>query len=335
MKIEWYTIASILFLLAFMLYTIYRYFVSRDIYNEQRIGYRKIYYVYMLTVGSLFWGFKVFPAEDLATLGAFLVGVIVMDLFIFQTPDITKFMANEFKHDGGLVNQLRETEDSSIRMSQQLQFVNSYMPKRKQDLVFGENFDLSEEKFLFSTQSIVKQYGDTFGLNVIQFSLRRSSEDELEPQQEPQQELQQEPQQELQQEPQQELQQEPQQEPQPIQELNEEILKDIVDYLYKAFDLNSNILGMKKKTLVKKLKDQESVEFFKKKQGAVIFPYRGEYTDVAYYVYPKIEDDSEKRVNATGYDALLLINMLHAFDLYVKSKEKEWESFAENEQEVE
>lgn len=306
MTITWYTIIAVLILIGGMGYTIYFYFASREIYNEFRIGYRKVYYVYMLIIGSLFWMFGVFPASNLATLGAFVIGMIVMDLFIFQTPDITKFMSNEFKHDGGLVNQLRETEDSSIRMRQQLQFVNNYMPKRDKSWELTDGFDFTPTSFHEYTEEILQQYGDTFGLHVVPFSLvaENSSDDETESESETTEETR------------------TQATPEPNQEMDEDILNQVIDYIYEEFKLNNNMLGMTKKKLVRKLKEQESVEFFKNKQGAVIFPYRGEYIDMVIYVYPKMEDSTEKAINATGYDALLLINMLHTFDLYVKSIEE-------------
>lgn len=285
MAINWYTIVPVILLVIGMSYSIYRYFSNREIYNELRIGYRKVYYVYMLILGALFWMFDVFPAENLSTLGAFLVGVVVMDLFVFQTPDITKFMSNEFKHDGGLVNQLKETEGSSIRMRQQLQFVNNYMPKRDSTWELEDRFDYSEEEFRRQTEGVVQRYGNEFDLNVVQFLLSNQNGTDEEA------------------------------------DMSEESLEAIVDYLFDEFELNNNMLGMRKKKLIEKLKEQESIEFFKKKQGAVIFPYRGEYTDMVYYVYPKVEDETENRIHATGYDALLLMNMLHTFDLYAKSVE--------------
>lgn len=307
MTITWYTITAVSILILGMAYTIYFYFASREIYNEFRIGYRKVYYVYMLIVGSLLWMFGAFPAPNLATLVAFVIGIIVMDLFIFQTPDITKFMSNEFKHDGGLVNQLKETEDSSIRMRQQLQFVNNYMPKRDKSWVLTDGFNFAPENFHEHTEAILQQYGDMFGLHVVPFSLVAGnlSDDETEAEAEATPETR------------------TQTIPEPNQEMDEGILTQVIDYIYEAFNLSNNMLGMRKKKLVRKLKEQESVEFFKNKQGAVIFPYRGEYIDMVIYVYPKMEDNTDKAINATGYDALLLINMLHTFDLYAKSVEEE------------
>lgn len=88
----------------------------------------------MVVATSFFlWAFDVFPGAEakLEYLIAIVISVIVIDLFIFQTPDITKFMSNELKQES-LVESINKNRGTFIELSEKLIKVNETMPKREQ-----------------------------------------------------------------------------------------------------------------------------------------------------------------------------------------------------------
>ncbi|WP_114167056.1 type II toxin-antitoxin system SpoIISA family toxin [Exiguobacterium sp. TNDT2] len=101
------TITIVVIGLLFLLSTIPIYMFQREFYINNRVAIRKFFYGVIL-LGVVLWIFDNFPFETVPELTIFLVSVIIIDLMIFQTPDITKFLTNELKHE-----QVEETFDKN------------------------------------------------------------------------------------------------------------------------------------------------------------------------------------------------------------------------------
>lgn len=102
------TITIIVLCLVFLLVTIPVYMLRREFYINNRVAIRKFFYGLVLICVVVLWIFDSFPFETVPELTILLVSVIVIDLMIFQTPDITKFLTNELKHE-----QVEETFDEN------------------------------------------------------------------------------------------------------------------------------------------------------------------------------------------------------------------------------
>lgn len=102
------TLKLVWFCLFFLIGTIPIYIFKREFYINNRVAFRKLFYGIILGCIVLLWYYDSFPFTTVPELTVFLVGIILMDLMIFQTPDITKFLANELKHE-----QVEETFDEN------------------------------------------------------------------------------------------------------------------------------------------------------------------------------------------------------------------------------
>lgn len=99
MNFAWYEIGIMIGFGLFLCITTLLYVINRDLYISKRIGIRKLYYLAILISAFILWVTKNFPVQTIGELTFLLVGVVLVDLFLFQTPDITKFLNQEFKHE--------------------------------------------------------------------------------------------------------------------------------------------------------------------------------------------------------------------------------------------
>lgn len=102
------TVGFIIFCLIFLIVTIPIYMFWREFYINNRVALRKFFYGIVLVFVATLWYQDKFPFVSVPELTIFLVSLIIIDLMIFQTPDITKFLANELKHE-----QVEETFDEN------------------------------------------------------------------------------------------------------------------------------------------------------------------------------------------------------------------------------
>ena len=177
MPVTWYTICTLSLLLSGLAFSIGLYIWNREFYLKHRVGIRKIYYGLIAITGFFLWAFNAFPVTEIKGLIALLIGIIIIDLFVFQTPDITKFMSHELKQEE-LVQTLNKNRGTFIELSQKLIKVNEIMPKSNVPWQV-ENFDFSYEKYEEFVLSYLKTFTSTFELDLYSYYVESSLENNI------------------------------------------------------------------------------------------------------------------------------------------------------------
>ncbi|CEG27755.1 type II toxin-antitoxin system SpoIISA family toxin [Bacillus sp. B-jedd] len=176
MEVTWYMVIIFLILLVGIAFSICIYIWSREFYLKHRVGMRKIYYGLIVFVSFLLWAFGAFPdvGQNLQNLIALVISVIIIDLFVFQTPDITKFMSNELKQEN-LVESINKNQDTIVELSEKLIKVNEMMPKSEIKWQVDE-FEFTPEKYEEYVLSYLRNFGSSFNLDVYSYHVESSSD---------------------------------------------------------------------------------------------------------------------------------------------------------------
>lgn len=179
MEVTWYMVTIFLILLVGIAFSIGLYIWSREFYLTHRVGMRKIYYGLIVFVSFLLWAFGVFPdvGQNLQHLIALVISVIIIDLFVFQTPDITKFMSNELKQEN-LVESINKNQDTIVELSEKLIKVNEMMPKSEMKWQVDE-FEFTPEKYEEYVLSYLRNFGSSFNLDVYSYHVESSSDQDI------------------------------------------------------------------------------------------------------------------------------------------------------------
>lgn len=173
----WYMILIFIILLVGISFSIGLYIWSREFYLKHRVAIRKIYYGTVVLSCFLLWTFGVFPdvGENLQYLIALVVSVVIIDLFIFQTPDITKFMTNELKQEG-LVESINKNRGTFIELSEKLIKVNQIVPKNLSDWHM-DDFQFTPEKYEESILAYLRSFASSFQFEVYSYIVESSSDE--------------------------------------------------------------------------------------------------------------------------------------------------------------
>ncbi len=174
------TVYNVIFLLVLLVgisFSIGLYIWNREFYLRHRMGIRKIYYGSIVIVGSILWAFNVFPVNETKELLALVIGMVLIDLFVFQTPDITKFMSNEFKQEE-LVQTINKNRGTFIELSEKLIKVNETMPKSMVPWQV-DDFDFSFEKYEEFVLSYLQTFTSTFDLDLFAYYVESSVENDV------------------------------------------------------------------------------------------------------------------------------------------------------------
>jgi hypothetical protein len=174
LEANWYMIMIFSLLLVGIFFSIGLYIWNREFYLKHRIAIRKIYYGLVVATAFFLWAFQVFPdpGANLQYLIALVISVVVIDLFIFQTPDITKFMSNELKQES-LVESINKNRGTFIELSEKLIKVNEMMPKSEQTWNLDE-FDFTPEKYEEIILAYLRNFASTFKLEVYSYMVESS-----------------------------------------------------------------------------------------------------------------------------------------------------------------
>lgn len=178
MEVTWYTILIFSILLLGIAFSVGLYIWSREFYLKYRVAIRKIYYGMIVLSSFFLWVFNKFPdvGENLQHLIALVISVVVIDLFVFQTPDITKFMSNELKQEG-LVESINKNRGTFIELSEKLIKVNQTMPKSMLDWHIDE-FEFSPENYEEAVLSYLSDFTVTFQLDLYSYMVEASPDEE-------------------------------------------------------------------------------------------------------------------------------------------------------------
>ncbi|TKC19280.1 hypothetical protein FA727_06990 [Robertmurraya kyonggiensis] len=178
LEASWYMITIFSVLLIGIAFSIGLYIWSREFYLKHRVAIRKIYYGVVVATSFFLWAFNVFPdvGAKLEYLIALVISVVIIDLFVFQTPDITKFFSNELKQES-LVESINKNRGTFIELSEKLIKVNELMPKSDQKWHLDE-FEFTPEKYEEFVLSYLRNFTSSFQLDVYSY-LVESSADEV------------------------------------------------------------------------------------------------------------------------------------------------------------
>ncbi len=178
LEASWYMITIFSVLLIGIAFSIGLYIWSREFYLKHRVAIRKIYYGVVVATSFFLWAFNVFPdvGAKLEYLIALVISVVIIDLFVFQTPDITKFFSNELKQES-LVESINKNRGTFIELSEKLIKVNELMPKSDQKWHLDE-FEFTPEKYEEFVLSYLRNFTSSFQLDVYSY-LVESSADEI------------------------------------------------------------------------------------------------------------------------------------------------------------
>ncbi|HIW35149.1 MAG TPA: type II toxin-antitoxin system SpoIISA family toxin [Candidatus Paenibacillus intestinavium] len=174
MVATWYMVFIFIIFLVGIAFSIGLYIWSREFYLKHRIAIRKIYYGVVVASSFFLWLFGVFPdvGENLQHLIALVISVVIIDLFVFQTPDITKFMSNELKQEG-LVESINKNRGTFIELSEKLIKVNQIVPKNMSDWHMDE-FQFTAEKYEESVLAYLRSFASSFQLDVYSYMVESS-----------------------------------------------------------------------------------------------------------------------------------------------------------------
>jgi Toxin SpoIISA, type II toxin-antitoxin system len=176
---SWYMVTVFGVLLVGIAFSIGLYIWSREFYLKHRVAMRKIYYGLVVLMAFFLWAFNVFPdvGQKLEYLIALVISVVIIDLFVFQTPDITKFMTNELQQES-LVESINKNRGAFVELSDKLLKVNQMMPKSEEKWLVDE-FEFTPEKYEESVLSHLKNFASSFHLEVYSYMVESSDDESI------------------------------------------------------------------------------------------------------------------------------------------------------------
>ena len=167
---------SLFILVLFLSIVVYGY--DRTFYLKHRIIIRKVYYWLMLLITLVLFGSGNFPLDSVTQLTAFAIALVLIDLFVFQTPDIKSFMSNELKQEELEENVVQKSR-TVVDLTSKLLTVNQSMSQ-----LYGEweldDFDYSFEKYRRNLERYLETFCVKFGMHLYLYEIEQNeNEDEF------------------------------------------------------------------------------------------------------------------------------------------------------------
>lgn len=253
--------------------SIFFYFFQKKLYLNYRIFIRKLYYGLIFSFGFLLYIENVFPVNTLAELSILMVIIVVVDLSIFQTPDITKFMSQEFKHQE-IEQTFHENEDLVIHFGLKLNNVNQIITELK-EVSPADNIKWTRLAYEELLTSYLSSFGGNFKMKIFPYYIE-SSED------------------------------------------NEEFKSKIEEAYTKikgTFNFGLKSVGMRKRSVINRLEDGNSIIIIDKENSYAIVPYFPK--NISYNYLIALTSENEYTIlNET--DAALITNMLFTLETWLE-----------------
>ncbi|MGK7379594.1 type II toxin-antitoxin system SpoIISA family toxin [Planococcus sp. 1R117A] len=161
--------AFLVVLLVGMVASIGLYWQNREFYLNNRTLIRKIYYVSVVVGGVALWSANNFPFNTIKEFTALAAGIVIIDLFVFQTPDVTKFMVGEFKADE-IKENINKKAFAVEKISEKLMKLNESLVLLQNDWEL-ERFDYSYEKYMRNLTDYLKTFMDEFGMDLYPYQI--------------------------------------------------------------------------------------------------------------------------------------------------------------------
>ncbi len=171
-------IGVFVFLLISLFLSIVGYGVDRTFYLTHRIIIRKTYYWLVLLITLILFGSGNFPFNSVSQFTAFAFALVLIDLFVFQTPDIKSFMNNELKQE--------ELEEDVVQKSQTVENLTSklFAVNQSMNQLYSDweldDFDYSFEKYRKNFEKYLDTFCVKFGMHLYLYEIEKTEhEDEF------------------------------------------------------------------------------------------------------------------------------------------------------------
>lgn len=169
--IEWISAGLVL---ALLVVSIVLYYWHQKVYFKYRIFMRKLYYSVVLITGFIAYAMGDFPVSTPAELGILVVLVVFVDLAIFQTPDITKFMNQEFKHEE-VEETVHKREDMVALQGMKLMVVNQIIRKVKEEWL-ADDIDMTHEEYEDFVRTYLENFTNEFDMGLLTYYVPSSDD---------------------------------------------------------------------------------------------------------------------------------------------------------------
>lgn len=135
---------------------------------------RKLYYSIILITGFIAYATADFPVSTPAGLGILVVLVVFIDLAIFQTPDITKFMNQEFKHEE-IEQTFHKHEGMVALQGTKLMVINQIIRQVKEDWV-TDDINMTHDEYEEFVRRYLRDFTDTFEMGLLTYYVPSSND---------------------------------------------------------------------------------------------------------------------------------------------------------------
>ena len=159
------------FLLITLFISIVGYGMDRTFYLTHRIILRKVYYWLALLITLILFGSGNFPFNSVSQFTAFAFALVLIDLFVFQTPDVKSLMTSELKQE--------ELEEDVVQKSQTVEnltnklFTVNYLMNLLQGDWKLTDFDYSFEKYTRNLEKFLEKFCIESGMNLYLYEIEK------------------------------------------------------------------------------------------------------------------------------------------------------------------
>lgn len=172
-----FTVIGYMLLFVLALSTFFH-FWNRKSYLKNRTLIRKVYYLLVITSTYYLFLQDSFPFQTTTGIVGFVIGVIVIDLMVLQTPDITKFMSHELKQEE-YTDRIEKNEGNVQLLTEKILKTHEMMPKPSEPWWMEDEFDFSPEGYENSMKQYLDRYTDAFDINLFSYFVESSAEQDV------------------------------------------------------------------------------------------------------------------------------------------------------------
>lgn len=172
-----FTVIGYMILLILALSTFFH-FWNRKSYLKNRTLIRKVYYLLVITSTYYLFLQDSFPFQTTTGIVGFVIGVIVIDLMVLQTPDITKFMSHELKQEE-YTDRIEKNEGNVQLLTEKILKTHEMMPKPSEPWWMEDEFDFSPEGYENSMKQYLERYTGAFDINLFSYFVESSAEQDV------------------------------------------------------------------------------------------------------------------------------------------------------------
>ena len=172
-----FTVIGYMLLLVLALSTFFH-FWNRKSYLKNRTLIRKVYYLLVITSTYYLFLQDSFPFQTTTGIVGFVIGVIVIDLMVLQTPDITKFMSHELKQEE-YTDRIEKNEGNVQLLTEKILKTHEMMPKPSEPWWMEDEFDFSPEGYENSIKQYLDRYTGAFDINLFSYFVESSAEQDV------------------------------------------------------------------------------------------------------------------------------------------------------------